>query len=338
MSNVDFVGTFSEPTSTAVVPISVLAPMSGVTDLGFRRLASRFGADFVVTEMVAASAYVAGAEEARLRAEGIGVSPHIVQLVGRNPDRMADAARLAEASGADVIDINMGCPAKHVIGGLAGSALMREPKLAVSIISAVVVAVSVPVTVKMRLGWDHASLNAPEIIRAADAAGVSAFVVHGRTRQQFYKGEADWAAIRASVTATTKPVLANGDIVDLASAQASLARSGGAGVMIGRAALGQPWIVREIGAGLRGERWEAPSPAERSQAAQEHYEDLLSRLGIEIGVRHARKHLAAYSNVARRAGYGLDAAEHAEMLTTTEPRRVIRSLSRLYAEPMRRAA
>lgn len=312
--------------------------MSGITDAAFRRLATRFGADVVVTEMVAASAYVAGAEEARLRSEGIGIVPHVVQLVGRDPGRMAEAARLAEASGADALDINMGCPAKRVTGGLAGSALMREPDLALAIVAAVVAAVAIPVTVKMRLGWDEASRNAPDIARRAEEAGARGFAVHGRTRRQFYTGEADWGAIAAVIARTARPVLANGDVLDLASARTCLARSGAAGVMIGRAAMGQPWLLGRVAAALRGEAGAVPGPSERAAAASEHYEALLASLGREVGLRHARKHLAAYAGRAREAGYGIGPAETAELLTSREPRRVSALLARLYDQPVRRAA
>lgn len=337
MPNVHFLGSLTGQ-SAAVGPIVALAPMSGITDVAFRRLAARFGADLVVTEMVAASAYVAGAEEARLRSEGVGVSPHVVQLVGRDPARMADAARLAEASGADALDINMGCPAKRVVGGLAGSALMREPDLALALVAAVAKAVAIPVTVKMRLGWDDASRNAPDIARRSEEAGASGFAVHGRTRQQFYKGVADWRAISAVVAATTRPVLANGDIADLAGARACLERSGAAGIMIGRAAMGQPWLLGEVSARLRGEAWVAPGLDARAAAALEHYEALLGMLGREIGMRHARKHLAAYAECARQSGFGLGPADTAELLTSLEPERVRALLARLYDQPIRRAA
>lgn len=312
---------------------AVLAPMSGVSDVAFRRLARRFGAALVVTEMVAADAYLAGEEEARLRSEGQGVSPHAVQLVGRDPVRMAEAARLAEAAGADLVDINLGCPAKRVTGGLAGSALMREPDLALRIIGAVLAAIAVPVTVKMRLGWDDASRNAAEIAARVAALGAAAVTVHGRTRQQFYAGRADWAAIAAVVGAVRLPVLANGDVGTVASARACLGQSGAAGVMIGRQAVGQPWLVGKIGAALAGTPWRSPSPAERADAAIEHYETLLGLYGRDVGIRHARKHLAGYADRAAADGLGLSRPERAELVTTTSPARAAGLLRRLFEEP-----
>ena len=315
-----------------------LAPLSGITDVAFRRIAARFGAGRVVTEMVAADAYVRGAEEARLRSAGEGISPHVVQLVGRDPARMADAARLAEASGADIVDINMGCPAKHVLGGLAGSGLMREPSLALSLIEAVVGAVRVPVTVKMRLGWDRTQINAPDIAVSAQSAGAAGLVVHGRTRADFYKNRADWRAIRDVVEAVHIPVVANGDIDSLEAAQGCLSASRAADVMIGRAALGQPWIVGEIAAGLRGARGSAPSWALRTDIACEHYEALLGLYGVRLGVRHARKHLAAYAERAAEAGFGLPVRDRRDLVTSEDPTRVLALLRRIYDQPMQVAA
>ncbi len=303
--------------NVALPPPVLLAPLSGVTDLPMRRIAMRCGASAVVSEMVAAVGFTQGHEETRLRAEGTGVSPHIVQLAGCHPPAMAEAARLAVASGADVIDINMGCPAKTVTGGAAGSALMREPDHAVRILAAVREAVDVPVTLKMRLGWDETSLNAPELGRRAESLGYDALVVHGRTRQQFYRGKADWPAIRRVVEAVRIPVIANGDVGDAMDARTCLAASGAAGVMIGRAALGRPWLVGEIAAALAGLPVQARGPAERSALALEHYDGLLAHHGHAIGVRHARKHLAAYLD---HAGPGaLPLYERTMLLTTTDP-------------------
>ena len=316
----------------------LVAPMSGITDVAFRRIARRFGADLVVSEMVAAHGLVRGDEEARLRSEGEGISPHVVQLAGRDPAWMAEAAKLAEGAGAAVIDINLGCPAKKVTGGLAGSALMREPDLALRIISAVVAAARVPVTVKMRLGWDERCLNAPEIAARAADLGIAAVTVHGRTRQQFYKGAADWRAIGATVDGCAAPVIANGDIVDEPSAAAALAQSGASGVMMGRALLGQPWLAGRMSRALNAEAPLEPDRAARIEAAIEHYEAMLDLYGIRMGVRHARKHLAAYADRAGEGGFGLPPELRVELVTTDEPARVVSLLGRLAEAPFRMAA
>lgn len=321
----------------AIVP-ALLAPMSGITDVAFRRIAARFGAGLVVTEMVGSDSLVRQRAEARLRSEGEGISPHVVQLVGRDPATMGEAARIAEAGGADIVDINFGCPAKRVTGGLAGSALMREEARALSIVAAVRAATTCPVTVKMRLGWDDARRNAPVLSRRAADLGIDAVTVHGRTRQQFYTGHADWSAIAEVVSAVGVPVIANGDILCLADARTCLARSGAAGVMIGRAALGQPWIVGGIGAALAGRTWTSPGGLERSEAAIAHFEALLGLYGERVGLRHARKHLAAYADVAAGEGFGLDPASRRALVTTLDPREVVGHLGRLYAQPMRIAA
>ncbi len=293
---------------------AILAPMSGVTDVGMRRVAMDFGASLVVSEMVASDDYARGDAESRLRAEGEGVAPHCVQLAGCDPLWMAEAARLAEAAGADLIDVNMGCPARRVTGGEAGSALMRDPDLATALIRATVAAVRVPVTVKMRLGWDAANLNAPEIARRAEAEGAAMVTVHARTRCQFYKGRADWPAVQAARAATALPLVVNGDCATPADAAAMRAASGADAVMIGRAAVGRPWLVGQIAAFLGSGR-EAPEPpaAVRAAAALEHYESLLAAFGLRQGVRHARKHLAAYALHA-----GAPAALRARLVTTDD--------------------
>jgi nifR3 family TIM-barrel protein len=308
-----------------------LAPMSGVTDVVMRRIAARFGAGLVISEMIASDELVRGSEEARLRAEGAGVSPHVVQLAGCEARWLAQAAQVAEASGADIVDINMGCPAKRVVGGWAGSALMRDLDHAVGLIEATVAAVKVPVTVKMRLGWDDASRNAPELARRAVGAGAAAITVHGRTRQQFYKGQADWAAIRPVRAAGDFPLVANGDIATAADAAACLARSGADYVMVGRAALGRPWLPGAIGAVLAGREPIEISTGTKHELACEHYEGLLSLMGRASGVRHARKHLAAYADEALSDGLEPDEAARRELLTSDEPSRVLAALGRLYA-------
>ncbi len=327
----------------AMLPVTLasralLAPMSGVTDIVMRRIAARFGAGLVVSEMVASDEFVRGSEESRLRAEGAGISPHVVQLAGCDPHWLGEAARLAEANGAAIIDINMGCPAKKVTGGWAGSALMRDLDHAVSLVEAAVAAVKVPVTVKMRLGWDDASRNAPELARRAVASGARLITVHGRTRQQFYKGVADWAAIRAVRDVGDFPLVANGDIHGLDDARACLAQSGADLVMVGRAALGKPWLVGAIGAGLDGRPVPEPTLAQKHAVAREHYEGLLSLLGKAHGVRHARKHLAAYADEATQSGGTPDAEARRLLLTTDDPTQALAALAGLFSPACGRAA
>ena len=311
---------------------AVLAPMSGVTDVAMRRISARFGASLVVTEMVACDDYVRGEEESRVRAEGAGLDLHVVQIAGCDPHWMGEAARLAEASGASVIDINMGCPAKRVTGGYAGSALMRDPDLALRLIEATVGAVSIPVTLKTRLGWDERSLNAADLARRAEQAGVQLVTIHGRTRCQFYKGSADWRAIRSVVEAVSVPVVANGDCGSFADAKAMMEASGAAGVMIGRAALGRPWLVGEIAAGLSGALLKAPSPAARCEAALEHYEGLLRLFGERAGLRHARKHLAAYADHARPDGGPGAARDRLRLVTSEDIHEVRRLIAQLFKD------
>src|SRR5882757_7583202 len=234
--------------------------MSGVTDAPFRRLTAALGAGLVVSEMTASDDLVNGKPMSRLRCEAAGIGPHVVQLAGCETRWMAEGAKVAEASGADIIDINMGCPARHVTGGQSGSALMRDLDHAVTLIEATIAAVKVPVTLKMRLGWDERSLNAPDLARRAEAAGVQLITVHGRTRCQFYKGEADWDAVRAVRDAIRIPLVVNGDITSFDKALAALEASGADAVMVGRGAQGQPWLPGQIGRRLQGSAAEAPPP------------------------------------------------------------------------------
>ena len=318
-------------------PAAIMAPMAGVTDLGMRRAAQHFGATFAVSEMVDGG-YLAAGDSANLqKAEATGQGCHVVQIAGCRPELVAEATRAAVALGADAIDLNMGCPARKVVGGLAGSALMRDLDAAVAIIRAAVAAAAVPVTVKMRLGWDDASRNAPELARRAEAEGVAMLTVHGRTRCQFYKGEADWAAIRGVVAAVSIPVVANGDCGSVADARAMLASSGASGVMIGRAAVGRPWLVGDIAHALATGRDRGPiGSARRRDAALAHYATLLGLLGRERGVRHARKHLAAY---ARHAGVPPSDPRHRDLVIAEDPDIVAHALATVFDEaPLAMAA
>ena len=278
----------------------LLAPLAGITDLPFRTLVASFGAGLVVSEMVACREIVTGRIEARERAElGADVAGTSVQIAGRDPHWMAEAARMIEASGARIIDINMGCPAKKVVGGLSGSALLREPDHALRLIEAVVAAVKVPVTLKTRLGWDDDCLNAPDIARRAEGAGVRMITIHGRTRCQFYKGKADWAAIAAVKRAVGGPVIANGDIVDAASAAEALRLSGADGVMVGRAAQGRPWLLAQIAHDLYGHPApDVPTGHDLVDMVSRHYEAMLMFYGQDLGLRVARKHLGWYMDEA----------------------------------------
>jgi nifR3 family TIM-barrel protein len=281
----------------------LLAPMSGVTDAPFRRLAARLGAGLVVSEMTASDDLAQGRPISRLRCEAAGIGPHVVQLAGCETRWMAEGARIAAAAGADIIDINMGCPARHVTGGQSGSALMRDLDHAVSLIEATISAVKVPVTLKMRLGWDDRTRNAPELARRAEAAGVQMITVHGRTRCQFYKGEADWSAVRAVKDATRLPLVVNGDITSYEIALEALDESGADAVMIGRGAQGAPWLPGQIGRRLDGGLAEAaPSLPEQLSYIRALYEEICVHYGVRVGLRHARKHLGWSLDMAAACG------------------------------------
>lgn len=291
-------------------PPVLLAPMAGATDPPFRRAAQASGARYTVSEIVASEALATARRDMMRRIAGAGtLAPLVVQLAGRDPVWMANGARLACEAGADVIDINMGCPAKTVTGAAAGSALMREPGRALGLIRAVLDAASAPVTVKMRLGWCPASMNAADIARRAEDMGVAMITVHGRTRSQFFKGKADWTAIGAVTAAVSIPVIANGDIVCVESAKTALKQSGAAGVMIGRASLGRPWLVGRLQQAFDGAADADPPPEAQALALIGLYRDMLDFYGVRLGVRMARKHFAAaidsadWIPVAERRGW-----------------------------------
>ena len=277
----------------------LLAPMSGITDAPFRRIAAQLGAGLVVSEMTASDDLARGRPMSVLRCEATGIGPHVVQLAGCETRWMAEGARIAEAAGADIIDINMGCPARHVTGGQSGSALMRDLDHALTLIEATVGAVSVPVTLKMRLGWDDNSRNAPDLAKRAQDAGIRLITVHGRTRCQFYKGEADWEAVRAVRDAIDIPLVVNGDITSFDKALRALEQSGADAVMMGRGAQGQPWLPGQIARQLDGGAAEAtPDLPQQYHYVAALYEDVLLHYGLRIGLRHARKHLGWALDVA----------------------------------------
>jgi nifR3 family TIM-barrel protein len=318
-------------------PLVSLAPMAGVTDVPFRRQVKSFGGKYCVSEMVASEALARERVDMVRRAAGAGaIRPLVVQLAGRDAHWMAEGARMAEQAGADIIDINMGCPSKSVTSGLCGSALMREPEQALRLIEATVAATRLPVTLKVRLGWDERWLNAPHIAERAEAVGVRMITVHGRTRCQFYRGEADWTAIGEVVRAVSIPVIANGDITSAADARLAMARSGATGVMIGRAAQGKPWLPAAIEHALRhGGEVSAPAPQVLLQSLLELYDDSLALYDEGLGLRVARKHIAWTID----AVIGPDARdERKRICTLTDPSAVKAGLARLFDRAAERQA
>jgi tRNA-dihydrouridine synthase B len=312
-------------------PPAVLAPMSGVSDLPFRRLAHRLGATLVVSEMVASEELAKSRADVLRRVEGRDLTPFVVQLAGREEHWMAEGARIAEAKGANVIDINMGCPAKEVTGKLSGSALMRNLDHAQSLIRAVIGAVSVPVTLKMRLGWDDKNRNAAELAKRAEVEGVKLITVHGRTRCQFFTGVADWGAVRPVVEATSLAVLVNGDILSPAHAAAALEASRAKGVMVGRGAYGAPWMPGRIAKFLASGRDPGdPALAEQRDIALEHVEAMLGHYGKELGLRNSRKHIGWYL-ASSGASEPIVKSWRSKLCTMLEPQRVLDGLKTFYS-------
>jgi len=312
--------------------------MAGITDVPFRKLAWKFGAGMVTSEMVASEALVTGKQEMLQKVSSAALPIHVVQLSGRQARWMAEGARIAEFSGADIIDINMGCPSKRVTTGYSGSALMRDLDHAMRLIDATAGAANVPVTLKMRLGWDDQTINAPELAKRAVDAGVQMIIVHGRTRCQFYKGKADWLAVRAVKEAIDVPLVVNGDIGSQIDAEQALSLSGADAVMIGRGTYGAPWLPGTIAAGLGGSKpMREPQGEALLEIIREHYEEMLSFHGMKMGVRQARKHLGWYFDRLTPSPALIDLRRIA--LTADDPKIVLAAISSAVRDtPVRRVA